>query len=230
MSRRPDRHRPNNQQPPVADPTILQPRPQQQTPTRVSASITTSYHGPLPPPEMLERYNQVLPNGAERIVAIAESQMRHRQGLESRRQRESESAGTRAILCLCARCDGHRRRHRPYRLRQGHPGTRFHHHGSCGLCWCVHLWQTGAAPRKRTKAPRTQRGGSTAAPTARRLKLTHPIMPILATPGRRVLFCVGADHRTRDPRPSGGVRIGGLVTARQGLERKADGPNAGSMG
>jgi uncharacterized membrane protein len=32
---------------------------------------------------MLERYNRVLPNGADRIVAMAEGQTRHRQGLES---------------------------------------------------------------------------------------------------------------------------------------------------
>lgn len=32
---------------------------------------------------MLERYNKVISNGAERIVAMAESQMRHRQSLES---------------------------------------------------------------------------------------------------------------------------------------------------
>ena len=81
MSKRGNR-RPNNYQPPVANPTSIQPRPQQ-TPAHISASITRSYQGPLPPPEMLERYNQVLPNGAERVVAMAESQMRHRQGLES---------------------------------------------------------------------------------------------------------------------------------------------------
>ena len=74
--------RPNNHQPPVANPTTLPSRPQQ-TPTHVSTSITTSYQGPLPPPEMLERHKQVLPNGAERVVAMAESQMRHRQSLES---------------------------------------------------------------------------------------------------------------------------------------------------
>ena len=32
---------------------------------------------------MLERYNQAVPGGADRIVAMAESQLRHRQGLES---------------------------------------------------------------------------------------------------------------------------------------------------
>lgn len=32
---------------------------------------------------MLERYNAVIPNGAERIMAMAERQQLHRQGLES---------------------------------------------------------------------------------------------------------------------------------------------------
>ena len=31
---------------------------------------------------MLARYNEVVPNGAERVVAMAESQLRHRQELE----------------------------------------------------------------------------------------------------------------------------------------------------
>ena len=38
---------------------------------------------PLPPPELLERYNQAVPNGADRIVAMAEAQIQHRQSLES---------------------------------------------------------------------------------------------------------------------------------------------------
>lgn len=41
-----------------------------------------SFSGPLPPPEILEKYNQVLPGGAERIVAMAEQQSKHRQHLE----------------------------------------------------------------------------------------------------------------------------------------------------
>jgi len=41
-----------------------------------------SFSGPLPPPESLERYNQVLPGLAERIITMAESQHSHRQGLE----------------------------------------------------------------------------------------------------------------------------------------------------
>jgi len=40
------------------------------------------YSGPLPPPEALDRYNQILPGAAERIIAMAESQHSHRQDLE----------------------------------------------------------------------------------------------------------------------------------------------------
>lgn len=39
--------------------------------------------GPLPPPEILKGYNQVVENGAERIVARAEKQSEHRMQLEN---------------------------------------------------------------------------------------------------------------------------------------------------
>jgi uncharacterized membrane protein len=42
-----------------------------------------SFSGPLPPPETLDRYNQILPGAAERIITMAESQHQHRQGLET---------------------------------------------------------------------------------------------------------------------------------------------------
>lgn len=45
--------------------------------------VARSFSGPLPPPEALARYNDVLPNAAERILAMAESQHQHRQALES---------------------------------------------------------------------------------------------------------------------------------------------------
>ena len=44
--------------------------------------MKTSFTGPVPPPKMLEQYNNVLPNAAERIVAMAERQSAHRQKLE----------------------------------------------------------------------------------------------------------------------------------------------------
>ncbi|MCL2659595.1 MAG: DUF2335 domain-containing protein [Acidobacteriaceae bacterium] len=40
--------------------------------------------GPLPPPDVLTQYDQVVPNGAERIMAMAEQQSRHRIELEPR--------------------------------------------------------------------------------------------------------------------------------------------------
>ena len=51
------------------------------------ASIETRFQGeyfsgPIPPPNLLARYNEVVPNGAERIMAMAERQSSHREGLE----------------------------------------------------------------------------------------------------------------------------------------------------
>ena len=40
------------------------------------------FSGPLPPPEVLAKYNEAVPGGAERIIAMAEEQSRHRQLLE----------------------------------------------------------------------------------------------------------------------------------------------------
>jgi uncharacterized membrane protein len=42
-----------------------------------------SFSGTLPPPEALERYNQILPGAAERIIVMAERQHGHRIELES---------------------------------------------------------------------------------------------------------------------------------------------------
>lgn len=41
-----------------------------------------SFSGPLPPPEIMQAYNTVIPNGAERILAMAENQSVHRQEIE----------------------------------------------------------------------------------------------------------------------------------------------------
>ncbi len=53
----------------------------QQQSIQIQAS-RTQFIGPIPPPEILSKYNDALPNAAERIVAMAESQMKHRQALE----------------------------------------------------------------------------------------------------------------------------------------------------
>ena len=48
---------------------------------RVSGHISR-FSGPLPPPETLEKYNQIVPGAAERIIKMAENQQKHRHDLE----------------------------------------------------------------------------------------------------------------------------------------------------
>jgi uncharacterized membrane protein len=43
-----------------------------------------SFQGPLPPPTTLEKYNDIIPNGAERIMKMAEDQSKHRQDIEKK--------------------------------------------------------------------------------------------------------------------------------------------------
>lgn len=54
-----------------------------------SNSISTvtqsvSFSGPLPPPGLLAQYNDVIPNGAERLMVMAEKQSAHRESLEAK--------------------------------------------------------------------------------------------------------------------------------------------------
>lgn len=48
-----------------------------------AASVSTQWTGPLPPPEALDRFNQVVPNGAERIFKMAETEQAHRIAYET---------------------------------------------------------------------------------------------------------------------------------------------------
>lgn len=43
-----------------------------------------SFQGPLPPPQLLEHYNQILPGSAERLISMWENQVKHRQELENK--------------------------------------------------------------------------------------------------------------------------------------------------
>ena len=49
----------------------------------VAQAQATSFSGPLPPPEILSQYDEVVKGAAERILKMAEQQLAHRQGLES---------------------------------------------------------------------------------------------------------------------------------------------------
>ena len=42
-----------------------------------------AYSGPIPPPALLKEFNEIIPNGADRILQMAEKAADHRQSLES---------------------------------------------------------------------------------------------------------------------------------------------------
>lgn len=49
----------------------------------ISISSFHAYSGPLPAPESLDQYNKIIPDGAERIMRMAENQSNHRIGIEN---------------------------------------------------------------------------------------------------------------------------------------------------
>ena len=62
----------------------VKPIPNSQPLTEVSETkITATFSGPLPPPNILAGYDQVLPGAADRIITMAEKQLVHRQSLET---------------------------------------------------------------------------------------------------------------------------------------------------
>lgn len=49
-----------------------------------SHEFSSTFEGPIPPPSLLKEYDLILPGAAERIIAMAENEGRHRQDLESK--------------------------------------------------------------------------------------------------------------------------------------------------
>lgn len=52
-----------------------------QDPLAVEASY--SFMGPIPPPGILAGYNNVIPNGADRVIRMAEKEQAHRHSIET---------------------------------------------------------------------------------------------------------------------------------------------------
>lgn len=50
--------------------------------SHLEASATTRFSGPLPPPEVLESYDRIVPGAAKKLIAMALRQSKHRQELE----------------------------------------------------------------------------------------------------------------------------------------------------
>ena len=62
---------------------VGQPTPQEERLVTTTIEAYAAFEGPLPPPQMLDRYNSVIPDGANRIMIMAEKQQIHRHELES---------------------------------------------------------------------------------------------------------------------------------------------------
>lgn len=68
----------------IEDPDLSEEKKKSILNTLIGISIhkTSSFEGPLPPPEILIGYNEVVENGADRIISLAEKQSHHRMQLE----------------------------------------------------------------------------------------------------------------------------------------------------
>lgn len=50
---------------------------------QIQVTARSHFSGPIPPPDILEQYNRVIENGANRIMTMAENQSAHRIKTES---------------------------------------------------------------------------------------------------------------------------------------------------
>jgi uncharacterized membrane protein len=111
-----------------------------------------AFSGPIPPPELLDKYNQMIPDGADRILKMAERQSAHRQHIE----KWAVIGGT--ILSyfgvLCAACIAFGALYLGYRLIQnGHviPGAVL---GGGGLTGLVAAFIYGTRSRREERQRR----------------------------------------------------------------------------
>ncbi len=60
------------------------PNKHKQSPAHIQVNHVqaSTFSGPLPPPEIMEGYNRIVPNAAERIIAVFETEVKHRHELE----------------------------------------------------------------------------------------------------------------------------------------------------
>ena len=60
------------------------PQPRNNPPNKIVAKYEeiSGFSGPIPPPQILQQYNSIIPDAAERIIRMAEKQSDHRMDLE----------------------------------------------------------------------------------------------------------------------------------------------------
>lgn len=62
---------------------LTQPQPQSPPNARLMGMIAKySFSGPIPPPEVIKKYEEAIPGSGNRIISMAENQSKHRQKLE----------------------------------------------------------------------------------------------------------------------------------------------------
>lgn len=66
--------------------------------TSLSIRKASSFSGPIPPPEILGKYNEILQDGAERIMKMAEHQSGHRIELEKHAIKEELKQSSRGQI------------------------------------------------------------------------------------------------------------------------------------
>jgi uncharacterized membrane protein len=140
----------SNQDPLIND----NPIPAQGTPKSIRAQALAAFSGPIPPPDLLDKYNQIIPDGADRILKMAERQSAHRQYIE----KWAVIGGTilSYVGVLCAACISSGALYLGYRLIQnGHviPGAVL---GGGGLTGLVAAFIYGTRSRREERRRRDQ--------------------------------------------------------------------------
>jgi uncharacterized membrane protein len=57
------------------------------------------YKGPVPHPRLIQGYQDAIPNGGERVMAMAEAEAEHRRGMENRQLQDSFRAHVLGQVC-----------------------------------------------------------------------------------------------------------------------------------
>jgi Predicted membrane protein (DUF2335) len=111
-----------------------------------SLSVQAQMHqwsGPLPQPEALERYNQIVPSAAERIIRMAETQHDHRIEIEKSvvgfKYSRSKAGNN---LGVHSRYDRHFRWRLPCLHRKGGYWIGLYCYRTRGIGWSVRVWET----------------------------------------------------------------------------------------
>lgn len=75
------------------------------------AVTTQQYSGPIPPPNILEGFERIVPGSAERILRMAEQNSEHQQAIEKlaltsrfKEVRRGQIFGLVAVICALATC------------------------------------------------------------------------------------------------------------------------------